>query len=83
VRHDLLCERDTTLATYLGSGCRCATRAYARDPLPDDVTPIYAEPKTPGQSGRMRRRRGAWVRRYLQHTYNRLVCDRTIRRTVR
>ena len=51
MRHDQLCERNTGLATYLGSGCKCATRAYAADPLPDDVTPIYAEPKTPGQEG--------------------------------
>ena len=51
MRHDQLCERNATLATYLGSGCKCATRAYARDPLPDDVTPIYAEQKTPGQEG--------------------------------
>jgi len=51
VRHDELCERNALLATYLGSGCHCATRAYARDPLPDDVTPIYAIAKTPGQEG--------------------------------
>ena len=51
MRHDQLCERDTTVATYLGSGCRCASRAYDHDPLPADFTPIYAEPKTPGQEG--------------------------------
>jgi len=49
--HDQLCERSSTLSTYLGLSCQCASRAYARDPLPDDVTPIYAEPKTPGQEG--------------------------------
>jgi len=41
IKHDFLCERDTTLSTYLGSGCKCASRAYQRDPLPDDVTPIW------------------------------------------
>jgi len=50
VKHDHLCER-VTLTTYLGSSCQCASRAYAADPLPDDVTPIYTEPKTPGQEG--------------------------------
>ena len=47
VRHDALCERDTTLSTFLSLGCQCGSRAYKRDPLPDDVTPIYTEPKTP------------------------------------
>jgi hypothetical protein len=51
VRHDSQCELGTTLATYLSSGCKCAARAWERDPLPDDVTPIYTEPKTPGQEG--------------------------------
>lgn len=51
MRHDLLCERGTAVATYLGSGCKCGSRAYARDPLPDDTAPIYVEPKTPGQEG--------------------------------
>lgn len=49
--HDSLCERGTAVATVLGSGCWCASRAYARDPLPDEVAPIYVEPKTPGQEG--------------------------------
>ena len=49
--HDSLCERVSLVSTYQGSGCHCATRAYARDPLPDDVTPIYAEQKTPNQEG--------------------------------
>lgn len=51
MRHDESCELGSTVATYLGSGCHCATRAYQHDPLPDDLTPIYAEPKTPGQEG--------------------------------
>jgi hypothetical protein len=51
MRHDALCERNATLSTYLGSGCHCATRAYQRDPLPDDWTPIGAEQKMPGQEG--------------------------------
>jgi len=51
MRHDDQCERNATLATYLGTGCKCATRAWERDPLPDDVTPIYAVVKTPGQEG--------------------------------
>jgi len=46
VRHDALCERDTTLSTFLSLGCQCGSRAYKRDPLPDDVTPIYTEQKT-------------------------------------
>jgi len=56
MRHDPLCERSSTLSAISGSfgpskGCKCASRAYERDPLPDDVRPIYAEPKTPGQEG--------------------------------
>ena len=57
MRHDGLCERDTTLATYSGSfgpsrGCQCASRAYKADPLPElDWTPIWAVQKTPGQEG--------------------------------
>jgi hypothetical protein len=60
--HDLLCEtrqhfvdlhllgrqRDST--TYSGS-CKCASRAYKADPLPNDWTPIWAKAKTPGQEG--------------------------------
>ena len=47
MRHDPSCERGSEAT----SGCRCASRAYSRDPLPDDVTPIYADPKTPNQEG--------------------------------
>ena len=54
MRHDSLCER-VTLVTYSGSGCKCASRAWRRDPLPDDLTPIWtpvwAIQKTPGQEG--------------------------------
>jgi len=55
MHHDALCEGNSLLAIS-GSfgpskGCKCASRAYARDPLPDDVTPIYAERKMPGQEG--------------------------------
>jgi len=49
--HDLLCERDPALSTYSGSGCKCASRAYAADPLPNEWTPIWAIQKTPGQEG--------------------------------
>jgi len=49
--HDQLCERVSFVSTYQGSGCQCASRAYKADPLPDDVTPIYAEQRTPGQEG--------------------------------
>jgi len=51
MRHDGLCERDSHAVTIFGLGCQCASRAYRADPLPDDVTPVYAEPKTPGQEG--------------------------------
>jgi len=52
MRHDQLCESGSALSAISGSfgpsrGCQCGSRAYAADPLPDDVTPIYAEPKTP------------------------------------
>ena len=45
--HDQSCERNNALS-YQGSGCQCASRAYQRDPLPDDAlsatnwTPIWA-----------------------------------------
>jgi hypothetical protein len=39
--HDGLCERNNAVPTYLGSGCQCASRAYQRDPLPDDDAPIW------------------------------------------
>ena len=56
MRHDSLCERGSTLSTYSGSfgpskGFQCGSRAWAADPLPDDLTPIYTRPKTPGQEG--------------------------------
>ena len=47
MRHDELCERSSVLVTFLGTGCQCASRAYAADPLPDDVTPIYTDQKPP------------------------------------
>ena len=56
MRHDALCEGNSLLAIS-GSfgpsrGCKCASRAYLRDPLPeDDWTPIWAKAKTPGQEG--------------------------------
>ena len=49
--HDQLCERHNTLSYSSGLTCQCASRAWAADPLPDDLTPIYAEPKTPNQEG--------------------------------
>jgi len=51
MRHDALCERHNILNYSSGLTCQCASWAYKADPLPDDVTPIYAEPKTPGQEG--------------------------------
>ena len=46
--HDQQCERVTS---YEGLCCKCASRAYDADPLPDDYTPIYTERKTPNQEG--------------------------------
>jgi len=41
--HDGLCERDNAVARWICAGCQCASRAYARDPLPEpDWTPIWA-----------------------------------------
>jgi len=45
VRHDQLCESGS-LSAISGSfgpskGCQCASRAWERDPLLDDVTPIW------------------------------------------
>ena len=45
--HDQLCEAGT-LSAISGSfgpskGCQCASRAYQRDPLPDDLTPIWPD----------------------------------------
>jgi len=40
MRHDESCERNAALS-YQGSGCQCASRAWLRDPLLDDVTPIW------------------------------------------
>ena len=51
MRHDGLCERDSPVATIYGLGCQCGSRAYKRDPLPNDWTPIWAKAKTPGQEG--------------------------------
>jgi len=52
MHHDQLCERVSFVSTYQGSGCHCASRAYAADPLPEpDWTPIWAIAKTPGQEG--------------------------------
>jgi hypothetical protein len=53
--HDHLCEGNSLLAIS-GSfgpskGCKCASRAYKRDPLPNEWTPVWAEKKTPGQEG--------------------------------
>jgi hypothetical protein len=39
--HDQSCERNDVVASYLGSGCRGASRAYEANPLPEDVTPIW------------------------------------------
>ena len=39
--HDEFCERVAT-ADDKGAECRCASRAYARNSLPDDLVPIYA-----------------------------------------
>jgi hypothetical protein len=50
VKHDHLCER-VTLNYSAGLTCKCASRAYERDPLPNEWTPVWAEPKTPGQEG--------------------------------
>jgi hypothetical protein len=50
MRHDQLCERVNS-STYQGSGCKCASRAYAADPLPNEWTPVWAIQKTPGQEG--------------------------------
>jgi hypothetical protein len=48
--HDDLCER---LIYAHCLACKCASRAYKRDPLPDESswTPIWAIQKTPGQEG--------------------------------
>jgi len=51
MRHDESCERGDVVPSIYSSGCKCASRAYKADPLPDDVTPIYAELRTPGQEG--------------------------------
>jgi hypothetical protein len=44
--HDESCERDDVVPRIYGTGCRCASRAYKADPLPEDVprnwTPIWA-----------------------------------------
>ena len=52
MRHDQLCESGSALSAISGSfgpskGCKCGSRAYAADPLPDDVAPIYADQKPP------------------------------------
>jgi hypothetical protein len=39
--HDESCELGDVVATIYSSGCKCASRAYAADPLPDDWTPIW------------------------------------------
>jgi len=51
MRHDGLCERNSPVATIYGLGCQCGSRAYKRDPLPNDWTPIWAKAKTPDQEG--------------------------------
>ena len=51
MRHDQDCERDSPVATIYSTGCKCGSRAYQRDPLPNDWTPIWAKAKTPGQEG--------------------------------
>ena len=51
MRHDGLCERDSPVATIYSTGCKCASRAYKRDPLLNDWTPIWAKAKTPDQEG--------------------------------
>ena len=50
MKHDQLCER--LLSTNSAGGCKCASRAYKADPLPDAPMPIYAELKLQ-PSGRM------------------------------
>ena len=49
--HDESCERDDVVPSIYSSGCKCASRAYAADPLPNDWTPIWAKAKTPSQEG--------------------------------
>jgi hypothetical protein len=52
MRHDASCERNDVVPSIYSSGCKCASRAYAADPLPEpDWTPIWAIQKTPGQEG--------------------------------
>ena len=41
VRHDQDCERNDVVASIYSTGCKCASRAWQRDPLPDDVTPVW------------------------------------------
>ena len=48
MKHDDQCERDKY---HLCLACKCASRAYAADPLPNEWTPIWAIQKTPGQEG--------------------------------
>jgi hypothetical protein len=47
MRHDESCERDDVVPSIYGLGCQCGSRAYERDPLPNDWTPIWAKAKTP------------------------------------
>ena len=51
MRHDQDCELNQVVATIYSTGCKCASRAYKRDPLPNDWTPIWAKAKTPDQEG--------------------------------
>ena len=47
MKHDADCELDWPVARWYGAGCRCARRAYARNPLPVDAkrdwTPAWAK----------------------------------------
>ena len=43
MRHDGMCERSSPVASIYGLGCRCGSRAYAANPLPNDWTPIWAK----------------------------------------
>ena len=41
--HDDLCEQKLNIEQTQGPKCHCASRAYDRDPLRDDLVPIYVQ----------------------------------------
>lgn len=43
MNHDHLCEMNRLVAPVLWPNCKCTTRAYWNDPIPDDELPIYED----------------------------------------